>query len=382
MGPVHHVRGGMAWAALLLSSALAGERGLCQTPDGGDALAQTLVRGMLHRAQLIETIEGSASVRLVRSDRERRRIAADMDAAHTPASTPAEAEGRPPGGPVSADGVSGEESTWLAFQADVAEGRFQAETVSLTNNGCPDVLTTWAAGPALRALPPWFFYRALVADRVKESSYDRCANSGVIYLRHGDFPLDLHLQNAYSYLVLTLAPDKLGRLSAGNDEVRHMGEREAAPWGRAHELLVLRHEDGWAAELRLTVAPELGFAVIRYQHRVLDASPSGEYQPANARRCTPSGFAEVAPGIWCPKAVQIDDFDYALGAGEDAWMCTRVYEVIDLRVNEPVHVPDPGVFPLGVHPLDLSSGTWVAGGERPPAPAGSIVVAPLEFPPP
>ena len=108
---------------------------------------------------------------------------------------------------------------------------------------------------------------------------------------------------------------------------------------------------------RLTVVPELGFAVAKRDTVVVDLpdTPSGSDRTrlVTGWAVRANQFETVLPGIACPMTVRIDTFNYSLGSGRDAWCEARVYGLQQLVANRQVELPAPAPYP---YPRD----TWVA----------------------
>ena len=83
-------------------------------------------------------------------------------------------------------------------------------------------------------------------------------------------------------------------------------------------------------------------------------------------------FTEIPDGMWYAKSLQIDTFDNELGEGMEAWAYTRVYRILELKVNKPVQAITPYPFPFDTRVVDHSTPEEGLLQER-PRPQGKLV---------
>lgn len=325
-------------------------------------IVETLVRGIEYRSVAITSVRGSAVVQWTPS----RTYASLREHALNeerlgPLRSPTEGElsaarASTPVGP-EASAVDASELTAMWFDYSIQDELWHVTLAALTNNGHPDVPCALAAPPVDPSLPPRLFYHDLVCDGTREYTYDRSSGWGYIRPSSGDDIRGRHYSNLHSCVVAGVYPWELSSLRDGtaraHSAVHHIGDE-----GRDEYDLLLTYVHGDSVTMsRLTVVPELGFAVVKRDSVVVEL-PDTQSGPVGPRLVTgwsvrADQFETVLAGIACPMIVRIDTFNYSLGSGRDAWCEARVYGLQQFAVNTQVELPGPYPYP---YPRD----SWVA----------------------
>lgn len=357
-----------------------------QSAAEAEELAGTLVRGVLHRAATIATVSGEVIVHWVKAESyARHRALSQGGTSPGPGSGP----GTPVGGG-GADAESGSEeppttgtyeATWFGFGCEPAARKWQLQTRALVNNGDVDVPSLVRRGARTGPIPPALLYQCVICNGTVEYRYDRGANAGVVYPFEGPEPHHLHYRNLYASVILGVSTPWLDDLRAGRYVARYEGRVEDQDFGECHLVLLTRQVADTTSVGRLRIAPDYGFVVVEHENAYMRGGDDGQLLSARHWRC--AGLEKSAEGLWCANRVQIDDFSPGVGPGPDSPKCSRVYEVLRLRVNEPVQIASPFQlpFPFDAPVTDFSAPQLVLPRPAPPLPPHPPAITPMAWAP-
>lgn len=300
----------------------------CQPPsasDEGGAFAQTLLQGLRHRETALETLQVQALLFFAISEeyeRELREKAAKRLSEIGQASDTQVREFR--------------RQHFSLVDLAYAQHEWRFEIVDLVNSG-----VNWGGfgrNPAFeRDLPPDIFYKLSICDGRNIYRYDRSASSGLVGPYEPKAPVQRARGLAELWWHVGLTYDA-PLLSAIDDPDLHLLVSYDGLAGldgiQCHKLRIQGEAGGGRyLGLRLWIAPDLGYAVVRQEY----VSLSGEGQ----RTCTiivdrARDFVQVAPGISCPRFTQKDRFVRGPQRGPSGWVWTKAVKCLSLRANEPV----------------------------------------------
>jgi len=315
-------------SALVVTSCIGAIR-LC----GGDRQShatKTIIRGVQYRLSAVETLTGRALLRYVASQRMarvyRRIYAAD------------EARLRDLGA-VNVPPLGTDHACLLDFDYDLENHRWRSEIVDLTNTGF-----NWTGHLGLSAenrdMAPLHFYRISLCDGEKVYEYMRDMNLGFVRdYQPGQEPDQLRLVR--SCIVATVQSVVIRALQDEGFVARQVGEDTIS----GTRCVTVRVDDPTGTKsmvARLWIAPELGHAAVRQE--ILSLTQDDKLHALTIVRA--DVFAELVPGLQCPKLVQVDHFYYSEQpdeepreyTGADAWWFTEILQW------DPGHVP-----PLRLH---------------------------------
>ena len=345
-----------------------------------EAVLETLRRGIEYRSAVIRSISGSAVVEIIYSEDYNQERREEILAYQDQVAQKVSAEF----GPDAARDIQSEvpelgksEAAWIDFSYDLSEKKWREEVVALTNNGHQDAMWGINAGVAKnRDLPPGLFYWAMICDGEKIYCYDRSRQEA--YIKTFTSESDLrgnarHYWQLQNSVVSGLDKTVLEGWRDGTYHTAYLGVHQIEPWGLCHEIVVIldfRHEVGVT---KLLICPDLGFAVVRRTTMNIKwANPDSKTGPRLLTSYVAKGedFAAIADGIWYPRRLRTDLFDYERGEGKDAWQISRVYRIIELRANESVQVITPYPFPFDTRVTDFSTEPSRLPQPRPDLPNG------------
>mgnify|MGYP000923702059 CR=1 FL=1 len=332
-----------------------------------DAKLSTLLHGVLHRQAAIGTVEGTALVRrrysaAYNEDWARRQNERWDELAQkrtgTDGGPQAAVAGGGTGAPFSADSFGAEEVTWIDFAYDREDRQWRLQMVSLTNNGHPDVECGLSAANApIAGYPPWAFFFALTCDGHVQRTYDRGLQRAMVRALDRYAPRMMHVDVIENYVVCGLAPWEISGLEDETYKAALVRVTDGGSMGTCYEIRLSADIGGYRNLSLLTVAPELGFALVRRVDTKLPKSTTDDNASSEgrswARIVACSRFVEVAEGVWCAKSMRTDSFEGDLSSPEAAWWHSRTYEM-ELTANGSVRDAAACQFPVGVAVTDLT----------------------------
>jgi len=116
----------------------------------------------------------------------------------------------------------------------------------------------------------------------------------------------------------------------------YLGQHDTDQWGVCHDVLLISPFPRDVGIAKLTISPDLGFAVVeKTRLNVWRPEPeTGEgAKPYRGYHVAYQDFSEVSDRIHCAHTTQVDWFDLSVGEKMRAWGYTTIYRLTELRVN-------------------------------------------------
>ena len=256
----------------------------------------------------------------------------------------------------------------LEFSVDFDTGRWRCDMVDLTVSG-HNMLGS-GHDPALnRSLPPEAFRWVSVSDGVKIYDYHQSPKEGSIRQYLGEsrqMPQPLgHVRT----MVRGVSSSVAGSLIDPRYVVTFLGEEDTGG-DRCLKIQAGPKDPTLGGPVvRLWVAPELDFAVVREEYdSYFPASPVSPKPVLDMTWVTvASDFVNVSGALWCPATVESTQYRYRSGEpeGADPWEYTRVVHIKSIEIDTPfTGIITPYPFPEGTKVTDLTSGTVSVVGEE------------------
>ncbi len=337
---------------------------------------KTIVRAVEHRLSMVHTLRGRVLLRRVISDR-RAEASFNLYSDLAPKWGEDAQEIRPFG----KDHVSLSD-----FEYDLQGRQWWREIVDIRNTG-QDPYHTGFTMLRDRDLDPRYLYNLSVCDGEKVYHYIRSTDEGWVYDYHPTLLPD-DLAQIRSHVIATLSFTVFYPLKLDGYVAKPTGE------GVINGIPCLKYRvyppagaPGGSQRVvsRFWIAPALGHAGVREERLSLDL----DNNPLDLRIVTADDFVELVPGLWCPRYVRYDRFNYVGSfagdqggpgdyTGRDAWISTGVIQwerhgldvsdigdlaSLDLQANVPLDLA-PSVFPFDAHVYHHDSGWSGDTGSR------------------
>jgi hypothetical protein len=315
-------------------------------------ILETLLRGVAHRVELARTVEcrGVSTQRYSETYNERQASGVVIGSELVP---PAER-------PKAETPLGAMEASYLRLAYDVDRGWWESERVALTNNGHIRWCGRNPTSADTRKLPPEFFYTAAVFDGESEWRYDRSVQRGWI-IRGVDPKFSQARGECQGFLkgiVDGLSEDRLAMIKRGAEAASYVGTGETVAYGTYHDVRLAGTIGDRIFVSKVRICPDLGFAVVRYEYGSFDVAnttpgANGRYRGGHV--LSYRDFTEVVPGLWCARVVQMDSYEGVVGQATAAWISGSNFDVIELRINQPVNIQVPYHFPCDTDVFDRAA---------------------------
>lgn len=308
---------------------------------------RTILGSVEHRLSSMQTLRGRVFLRYVSSQRQ-----ATVSWSIYAASAASRRQGAAPTIPR----LGRNHASVLDFSVDFANHRWRTEVVDLVNTGS-DWTGVGGRAAEKRDMDPRHFYRIRLSDGEKVYEYYRADNIGFVRDRErGREPDEIELIRWR--IVATIEPKVMRAVEEQGFAAILVGE-ETVHDNRCVKVRVHGPAGSDRMVANLWIAPDLGHATVRQEILGL----SKDNKPWSLRVVTASDFVELAPEVWCPKTVKVDNFYYSERpheepgryTGSKAWWYTEMLRwgrtevvggALTMEANGPVDITAPFPFPF------------------------------------